>query len=201
MTAPAESAVKGVPDQRDLLKALAAAPAPPTPAGSAIVGMDFDASVAWPIYDWMGVAKAALESGLARSTPRSGRGRDPRQPRRRRAPRDDRGEGIPGFEKLSSRGASRRRSAWDVADPGPVADAICFLLWNSPAFSQANCFITVGGFTRCRARRRVSNQSRGPRPARRRPRGANRRPAAPSPRGLPRIPGARAAQRVLRQGA
>ena len=32
------------------------------PAGGSIVGMDFDASVAWPIYDWMGVAKAALES-------------------------------------------------------------------------------------------------------------------------------------------
>ena len=31
-------------------------------AGGAIVGMDFDATVAWPAYDWMGVAKAALES-------------------------------------------------------------------------------------------------------------------------------------------
>ena len=30
--------------------------------GGGIVGMDFDASVAWPAYDWMGVAKAALES-------------------------------------------------------------------------------------------------------------------------------------------
>ena len=32
------------------------------PRGGAIVGLDFDAAVAWPIYDWMGVAKAALES-------------------------------------------------------------------------------------------------------------------------------------------
>ena len=30
--------------------------------GSSLVGLDFDAGVAWPIYDWMGVAKAALES-------------------------------------------------------------------------------------------------------------------------------------------
>ncbi|HKN55440.1 MAG TPA: SDR family oxidoreductase, partial [Amycolatopsis sp.] len=30
--------------------------------GSSIVGMDFDARVAWPVYNWMGVAKAALES-------------------------------------------------------------------------------------------------------------------------------------------
>ena len=32
------------------------------PRGASVVGLDFDASVAWPIYDWMGVAKAALES-------------------------------------------------------------------------------------------------------------------------------------------
>jgi meromycolic acid enoyl-[acyl-carrier-protein] reductase len=32
------------------------------PQGSAIVGLDFDATVAWPSYDWMGVAKAGLES-------------------------------------------------------------------------------------------------------------------------------------------
>ncbi|SHN47307.1 Enoyl-[acyl-carrier-protein] reductase [NADH] [Cryptosporangium aurantiacum] len=30
--------------------------------GGAIVGLDFDARVAWPGYDWMGVAKAGLES-------------------------------------------------------------------------------------------------------------------------------------------
>ncbi len=30
--------------------------------GASVVGLDFDATVAWPLYDWMGVAKAALES-------------------------------------------------------------------------------------------------------------------------------------------
>ena len=44
------------------LKALAMAALPLMSAGGAIVGMTFDASVAWPAYDWMGVAKAALES-------------------------------------------------------------------------------------------------------------------------------------------
>jgi enoyl ACP reductase len=43
--------------------------------GGGVVGLDFDASVAWPLYDWMGVAKASLESG--------GRGRGPA---RRRPP-------------------------------------------------------------------------------------------------------------------
>ena len=46
------------------LKALAAGFLPLFRAagGGAIVGLDFDAAVAWPGYDWMGVAKAALES-------------------------------------------------------------------------------------------------------------------------------------------
>ena len=44
------------------LKSLAMAALPLMAPGGAIVGMDFDASVAWPAYDWMGVAKAALES-------------------------------------------------------------------------------------------------------------------------------------------
>ncbi len=44
------------------LKSLAMAALPLMHPGSAIVGLDFDASVAWPAYDWMGVAKAALES-------------------------------------------------------------------------------------------------------------------------------------------
>ena len=44
------------------LKALADAVAPLMTEGGSIVGLDFDATVAWPGYDWMGVAKAALES-------------------------------------------------------------------------------------------------------------------------------------------
>src|SRR6202012_3273717 len=62
MTAPAESASIAFQTSAFSLKALAAALAPLMPAGASIVGLDFDASVAWPIYDWMGVAKAALES-------------------------------------------------------------------------------------------------------------------------------------------
>ncbi len=62
MTAPAQSAIEAFQTSAFSLKALSAALAPLMPEGSGIVGMDFDASVAWPIYDWMGVAKAALES-------------------------------------------------------------------------------------------------------------------------------------------
>ena len=44
------------------LKELAAAMVPLMSGGGAIVGLDFDAAVAWPAYDWMGVSKAALEA-------------------------------------------------------------------------------------------------------------------------------------------
>ena len=65
--------------------------------GSSLVGMDFDATVAWPIYDWMGVAKAALESVsryLARDLGPEG---DPRQPRVGRPAGDGGGAGHPGL--------------------------------------------------------------------------------------------------------
>src|SRR5688572_25769500 len=44
------------------LKTIADVVVPLMPDGGSIVGLDFDATVAWPAYDWMGVAKAALES-------------------------------------------------------------------------------------------------------------------------------------------
>jgi enoyl-[acyl-carrier protein] reductase I len=75
MTAPAASASEAFVTSAFSFKALAAALAPLMPAGGSFVGMDFDASVAWPIYDWMGVAKAALESVsryLARDLGRAG---------------------------------------------------------------------------------------------------------------------------------
>jgi meromycolic acid enoyl-[acyl-carrier-protein] reductase len=44
------------------MKSLAVAARPMLANPASIVGLDFDASVAWPVYDWMGVAKAGLES-------------------------------------------------------------------------------------------------------------------------------------------
>src|ERR687893_2159174 len=62
MSAPPESAELAFRTSAYSFKALAEAVAPLMGKGGSLVGMDFDASVAWPIYDWMGVAKAALES-------------------------------------------------------------------------------------------------------------------------------------------
>ena len=62
MSAPPESAELAFRTSAYSFKALAEALVPLMDDGGSLVGMDFDASVAWPIYDWMGVAKAALES-------------------------------------------------------------------------------------------------------------------------------------------
>jgi enoyl ACP reductase len=96
--------------------------------GGSIVSLDFDASVAWPIYDWMGVSKAALEAVtryLARDLgPRAIRVNCVSAgPLRTMA-----AKGIPGFDQISSAWEGRAPLGWDVTNPEPVARAICFLL-------------------------------------------------------------------------
>ena len=109
-------------------KQLAATLAPLMEPGGAFVALDFDASVAWPVYDWMGVAKAALESVnryLARDL----------GPEGIRANLVSAGpletvaaSGIPGFEQLAARWREQAPLGWDTADADPVAAAVCFLL-------------------------------------------------------------------------
>jgi meromycolic acid enoyl-[acyl-carrier-protein] reductase len=104
------------------------APADAGRAGASVVGLDFDASVAWPAYDWMGVAKAALESVsryLARDLGPAG----VRVNLVAAGPiRTAAAGGIPGFDELAGLWARRAPLAWDVDDPAPVAAAVCFLL-------------------------------------------------------------------------
>jgi enoyl-[acyl-carrier protein] reductase I len=110
------------------LKALTTAALPLMPDGGSVVGLDFDASVAWPLYDWMGVAKAALESVsryLARDLGPSG----VRVNLVAAGPiRTAAASGIDGFAELASAWPEQAPLGWRVDDPGPVADAACFLL-------------------------------------------------------------------------
>jgi len=96
--------------------------------GGALVGLDFDATVAWPIYDWMGVAKAALEAVnryLARDLgPRGVRcNLVAAGPLRTLAAKS-----IPGFQQLADGWERQAPLGWDVRDAGPVADACLWLL-------------------------------------------------------------------------
>ena len=110
------------------LKALAVTLAPLMPPGSGIVGLDFDATVAWPGYDWMGVAKAAFES-CARYLARD---LGPRQIRVNLVAagpvRTVAAKSIPGFELFEEVWDGRAPLGWDVRNPDPVARACVALL-------------------------------------------------------------------------
>jgi enoyl ACP reductase len=96
--------------------------------GGGIVSLDFDAQVAWPLYDWMGVAKAALES-VTRYLARDLGGYKIRVNTVSAGPlRTMAAKGIPGFDQLASGWGSRAPLGWDTGDPTPVADTIAFLL-------------------------------------------------------------------------
>jgi meromycolic acid enoyl-[acyl-carrier-protein] reductase len=146
MTTPAESAKQAFETSAFSLKSLAAALLPLMPSGSGIVGMDFDASVAWPIYDWMGVAKAALESVsryLARDLGPSG-------VRVNLVAAGPLGtvaaQGIPGFDRLADLWREQAPLGWDVSDPVPVARAICWLLSDYAQGISGEIVHVDGGF-------------------------------------------------------
>jgi meromycolic acid enoyl-[acyl-carrier protein] reductase len=146
MTAPADSAVEAFKTSAYSLKALAGAVAPLMSDGGSLVGMDFDASVAWPIYDWMGVAKAALESVsryLARDLGPSGVRVNlvSAGPLGTVAAR-----GIPGFERLARLWPQMAPLGWDAEDPAPVASAICFLLSDYARAITGEIVHVDGGF-------------------------------------------------------
>ena len=109
-------------------KALAESVAPLMPEGSALVGLDFDATVAWPSYDWMGVAKAALES-VGRYLARDLGPRGVRVNLVSAGPiRTAAASGVPGFGELEAAWDEQAPLGWEVDDPAPVADAALFLL-------------------------------------------------------------------------
>lgn len=110
------------------LKSLAEAFAPLMTAGGSIVGLDFDARVAWPAYDWMGVAKAALES-TSRYLARELGGRGIRVNLVAAGPvKTMAAKSIPGFAKFEDVWSDRAPLGWDVTDSSAVAKACVALL-------------------------------------------------------------------------
>jgi enoyl ACP reductase len=116
------------------------------PDGAGVVGLDFDASVAWPAYDWMGVAKAALEA-VARYLARELGPRAIRVNLVSAGPIETLAAGgIPGFSQLSGAWSATAPLAWDAGDAGPVADAACFLLSPLARGITAEIVHVDGGF-------------------------------------------------------
>jgi enoyl-[acyl-carrier protein] reductase I len=91
--------------------------------GASVVGLDFDASVAWPSYDWMGVSKAALES-LARYLARDLGSQRIRVNLVAAGPvKTLAAKSIPGFATFEDTWAERAPLGWDVLDTDVVARA------------------------------------------------------------------------------
>jgi enoyl-[acyl-carrier protein] reductase I len=110
------------------LKSLTMACRPLLARGSSVVGLDFDATVAWPTYDWMGVAKAALES-TARYLARDLGPEGIRVNLVAAGPiRTMAAKSIPGFEDFETVWQQRAPLGWDLDDPGPAARACVALM-------------------------------------------------------------------------
>lgn len=128
------------------LKDLAVACRPMLGEGGSIVGLTFDAGVSWPVYDWMGVSKAALEScsrylarylgpdGIRVNLVSAG-------PLRTLA-----AKAIPGFEELESMWTTRAPLGWDNTDSEPTARAICALLSDLFPATTGSIIHVDGGF-------------------------------------------------------
>jgi meromycolic acid enoyl-[acyl-carrier-protein] reductase len=157
VSAPAESAEVAFRTSAYSFKALAQSLAPlmgnkgdaasgSAPALGSLVGMDFDGSVAWPVYDWMGVAKAALESVsryLARDLGAAGIRVNLVSAGPVETPAAG---GIPGFDRLAALWGRQAPLGWDTSDPAAVADAVCFLLSDLSRAISGEILHVDGGF-------------------------------------------------------
>ncbi len=128
------------------LKALAVAALPLMSRGGSIVGLDFDARQAWPAYNWMGVAKAALES-VCRYLARDLGPRGIRVNLVSAGPiRTMAAKSIPGFTGLEDAWSGRAPLGWDTSDPTPVAQAACALLSDWFPATTGSMVMVDGGF-------------------------------------------------------
>lgn len=114
--------------------------------GAGVVGLTFDATVSWPAYDWMGVAKAALES-CARYLARDLGPHDIRVNLVSAGPlRTLAAKAIPGFEDLENMWTTRAPLGWDNTDQVPTAKAVCALLSDFFPATTGEIIHVDGGF-------------------------------------------------------
>jgi enoyl ACP reductase len=128
LEAPWEDVATAVHVSTYSYKALAVACLPLMGAGGSVVGLTFDATKAWPVYDWMGVAKAGLESTnryLARDLGPKGIRANlvAAGPLRTMAAKS-----IPGFAAFEDSWSQNAPLGWSLTDQEPAAKACCMLM-------------------------------------------------------------------------
>lgn len=114
--------------------------------GAGVVSLDFDGRFAWPIYDWMGVAKAGLEAvtrylardlgefGIRVNTVSAG-------PIRTMA-----GKSIPGFDQIADRWTQRAPLGWSMTDATPVGEMCAFLMSDLARYTSGELIHVDGGY-------------------------------------------------------
>jgi enoyl ACP reductase len=145
---PAESAQTAFTTSAFSYKTLAVAllPLMKKAGGGALVAMDFDNSQAWPAYDWMGVAKSALQS-VTRYLARDLGEHNIRVNAVSAGPLATvAAKSIPGFDRFDEVWAERSPLAWDTADADPVARMVCVLLSDWAPMTTGEVVHVDGGF-------------------------------------------------------
>jgi enoyl-[acyl-carrier protein] reductase I len=148
LNTPWESVAFGFQTSAFSLKALAVGMLEPMKAagGASVVTLTFDGRFAWPIYDWMGVAKAGLEAttrylardlgafGIRVNAVSAG-------PIRTMA-----GKSIPGFDAISDTWTRRAPLGWDMTDATAVGQMCCFLLSDWSTMTSGELIHVDGGY-------------------------------------------------------
>ena len=148
MNTPWESVATAFQTSAYSLKALSVGMLEPMKAAGAasIVSLDFDGRYAWPIYDWMGVSKAGLESvtrylardlgefGIRVNTVSAG-------PIRTMA-----GKSIPGFDQIADKWLNRAPLGWSFTDATPVGQMVCVLLSDWAPMTSGELIHVDGGY-------------------------------------------------------
>ena len=114
--------------------------------GGSLVALDFDNSQAWPAYDWMGVAKSALQS-VTRYLARDLGEHNIRANAVSAGPLGTvAAKSIPGFDAFERVWAKRSPLEWNASDPGPVARMVCVLLSDWAPMTSGEIVHVDGGF-------------------------------------------------------
>jgi len=148
LNTPWESVAFGFQTSAYSLKALSVGLLEPMKAagGASVVSLTFDGRFAWPIYDWMGVAKAGLEA-VTRYLARDLGEHNIRVNTVSAGPiRTMAGKSIPGFDQITDKWINRAPLGWDMKDATAVGQMVCFLLSDWSTKTSGELIHVDGGY-------------------------------------------------------
>ena len=148
LNTPWESVAIGFQTSAFSLKALAVGMLEPMKAagGASVVSLTFDGRFAWPIYDWMGVAKAGLEATTRYLARDLGRHRIRVNTISAGPIRTMAGKNIPGFDDIAGGWLRRAPLQWSLTDATPVGQMVAFLMSDWSAMTTGEMIHVDGGY-------------------------------------------------------